>query len=35
MAFIDIKDPRQRDKLVADYLNTIKHVQQQNEDERP
>ena len=34
MAFIDIKDPRQRDKLVADYLNTIKHVQQQNEDER-
>ena len=34
MAFIDIEDPRQRDKIVADYLSTIKHVQQQNEDER-
>ena len=34
MAFIDIKDPRERDKIVADYLSTIKHVQQRNEDER-
>ena len=34
MAFIDIKDPKQRDKIIADYLSTIKHVQQQNEDEK-
>lgn len=34
MAFIDIKDPKKRDAIVADYLSTIKHVQQQNEDER-
>ena len=34
MAFIDIKDPKQRDKIVADYLSTIKHIQQQNEDEK-
>ena len=34
MAFIDIKDPKERDKIVADYLSTIKHVQEQNEDER-
>ena len=34
MAFIDIKDPKKRDAIVADYLSTIKHVQQQNEDDR-
>ena len=34
MAFIDIKDPKERDKIVADYLSTIKHVQERNEDER-
>ena len=34
MAFIDITDPKKRDAIVADYLSTIKHVQQQNEDER-
>ena len=34
MAFIDIKDPRKRDEIVADYLSTIHRVQQRNEDER-
>ena len=34
MAFIDIKDPRKRDEIVADYLSTIRRVQQRNEDER-
>ena len=34
MAFIDIKAPKQRDNIVADYLSTIKHIQQQNEDEK-
>ena len=34
MAFIDIKDPKKRDAIVADYLSTIKRVQQQNEYER-
>ena len=34
MAFIDIKDPRKRDEVVADYLSTIKHVQQRNENDR-
>lgn len=34
MAFIDIKDAKKRDAIVADYLSTIKHVQQNEEDER-
>ena len=34
MTFIDIKDPKQRDKIVADYLSTIKNIQRQNEDEK-
>ena len=34
MAFIDIKDPRKRDQIVADYLATIQRVQQRNEDEK-
>ena len=34
MAFIDIKDPKKRDQIVADYLSTIKQIQQRNEDEK-
>ena len=34
MSFIDIKDPRKRDEIVADYLSIIKRVQQRNEEER-
>ena len=34
MAFIDIKDPKERDRFVADYLLTIKNIQQQSEDEK-
>ena len=34
MSFIDIKDPKERDRIVADYFSTIKHVQKRNEDER-
>ena len=34
MAFIDIKDPKERDRFVADYISTVKNIQQRNEDER-
>ena len=34
MAFIDIKDPKKRVEIVADYLSTIRKVQQRNEDEK-
>ena len=34
MSFIDIKDPKKRDEIVADYLSIIRRVQQRNEDER-
>ena len=34
MAFIDIKDPKERDRFVADYISTIKNIQQQSEDEK-
>ena len=34
MDFIDIKDPNKRDEIVADYLATIKKIQQRNEDEK-
>ena len=34
MSFIDIKDPKNRDQIVADYVATIRRVQQRNEDEK-
>ena len=34
MVFIDIKDPNERDRLVADYLATVKNIQHRNEDEK-
>ena len=34
MSFIDIPDHKRRDEIVADYMATIKRVQQSNEDER-
>ena len=34
MSFIDIKDPTKRDQIVADYVATIRRVQQRNEDEK-
>ena len=34
MAFIDIKDPKKRDAIVADYLATIRRVRQQNENDK-
>ena len=34
MSFIDIEDPKKRDQIVADYLATIKRVQQRSEDEK-
>ena len=34
MSFIDIKDAKKRDEIVADCLSIIKHVQQRNEEER-
>ena len=34
MAFIDIKDPKRRDQIVADYVATIHRVQRRNEDEK-
>ena len=34
MSFIDIKDPKKRDAIVADYLATKKRIQQRNLNER-
>ena len=34
MAFIDIEDPKRRDEIVAEYVATIRNVQQRNEDEK-
>ena len=34
MSFIDIKDATKRDKIVADYVATIRKIQQRNEDEK-
>ena len=34
MSFIDIKDPKKRDVIVADYLATVKEIQQRNLNER-
>ena len=34
MAFIDIKDPTKRDQIVADYLSTIQHVRERNENDK-
>ena len=34
MAFIDIKDPRKRDQIVQDYVNTIKELQIRTENEK-
>jgi len=34
MSFINIEDPKKRDQIVADYLATIKRVQQRSEDEK-
>ena len=33
MSFIDIADPKKRDEIVADYLATVKRVQQRNLEE--
>ena len=34
MAFIDIKDPRKRDQIVEDYINTVKELQMRTENEK-
>ena len=34
MSFIDIEDPEKRDRIVADYVATIRRIQQRNEDEK-
>ena len=34
MSFIDIKDPKKRDAIVADYLATVKRIQQRNLNEK-
>lgn len=34
MSFIDIKDPKRRDAIVAEYLSTMKRIQKRNIDER-
>ena len=34
MSFIDIRDPKKRDQIVADYMATIRRVQQRNEDDK-
>ena len=34
MSFLDIKDPVKRDEIVKDYLETIRRVQESNENEK-
>ena len=34
MSFIDITDPKRRDGIVADYLATVKRIQQRNLNDR-
>ena len=34
MSFLDIPDPKERDKIVSDYLATRHRIQQRNEDDR-
>ena len=34
MSFLNIRDPKERDKIVAEYLQTRHRIQQRNEDER-
>ena len=34
MAFIDITDPHERDKIVSDYIATVKNIHQKTEDEK-
>ncbi len=34
MAFIDIKNPKERDKIVQDYIQTINRVREKTEDEK-
>ena len=34
MSFIDISDPKKRDTIVADYLATVRRIQQRNLNER-
>ena len=34
MSFIDIEDPKRRDAIVAEYLATVKRIQQRNVNER-
>ena len=34
MAFIDIKDPKNRDRIVQDYINTKKEFQQKSENDK-
>ena len=34
MSFLNIKDPKKRDAVVADYLATVKRIQQRNLNEK-
>ena len=34
MSFFNIKDPKKRDAVVADYLATVKRLQQRNLNEK-
>ena len=34
MSFLEIKDPKKRDQIVADYVATIRQIQERNEDEK-
>ena len=34
MSFLDIKDPKERDAIVSDYLATVKRLQQNNLNEK-
>ena len=34
MSFMNIKDPEERDAMIADYLATVKRLQKRNLEER-
>ena len=34
MSFLNIKDPKKRDAVVADYLATVKRIQQRDLNEK-
>ncbi len=34
MAFIDIKEPKERDRIVKDYIQTVQRIKERTLDEK-